>query len=460
MNPFPDTPNRGEGPFLSVIIPALNEPEIMDTVHHLRQSLEGVSYEIIIVDGDPEGSTIRLCETSDCRTLLSLPGRARQMNRGSDLARGEVLLFHHADTLLPAGGGRLIQRSIRKGAEAGAFRLSFSEGGMVMKLIASMANLRNRFTREPFGDQSFFIRRERYQEVGPYKTIPVMEDVEYMKRLKRDGIPVVILPRPVRTSPRRWKKEGAGRTTLKNWACQLLYGMGVSPWKLARLYSGKEKTAGESVLALMYRAPEKGKVKSRLAAGVGDRKALEIYQALLDHSITVLRQVSHRDRRARPILYLNGKDDHSILEFEVWKQNGADLGERMLRFFYHVFTEKGGRAILFGSDIPEIGDDVLCRGLKLLEEKDSIIGPARDGGYYCIGFNRDTFYPECFQDIPWGTDKVFRRVSEILEGAGQDVGILPELGDIDDRVDLDAYLENPNKANITLARRLKAIRNE
>lgn len=457
MTHYPGTPGHSETIFLSVIIPVLNEPGIMHTIDHLGETLEGISFEIIVVDGDPEGSTIRLCEDR-CRTALSLPGRGRQMNRGSDLARGEVLLFHHADTLLPPGGGKRIQKVILEGAEAGTFRLSFRERGWDLELIAFMANIRNRFTREPFGDQSFFIRRKRFMELGPFKTMPVMEDVEYMKRLKKNGVKVTPLSQPVQTSARRWKNQGILRTTLRNWTCQLLHGMGVSPWKTARIYSGKGKPAGDSVMALMYRSPEKGKVKSRLAAGIGDQKALEMYRALLDNARGVLYRAAGRDRAVRPVLYLNGDKNQDIFNHEVWSQDEGDLGERMLRFFQLAFRKGAGKAILTGSDIPGIREEILLKGLNLLDHKDSVLGPARDGGYYCIGFNRDTLLPECFQDIPWGTDHVLSRVREKLEDAGQNIGILPELTDIDDRQDLDAYLGNPGRGNRELVETLAALR--
>lgn len=161
------------------------------------------------------------------------------MNAGAQRASGDLLLFLHADTILPPGGIRtLLETMGPSGRVGGAFDLDIASNRPALRLIARMGSLRSRVTRIPYGDQGIFIRRAAFQALGGFSDIPLMEDVDLMRRIKRRGWPILILPLRVRTSPRRWEREGIVYGTLRNWTLILLYLTGVSPDRLARYYRG------------------------------------------------------------------------------------------------------------------------------------------------------------------------------------------------------------------------------
>jgi len=150
-------------------------------------------------------------------------------------ARGDVLVFLHADTLLPAAWDDRVREAIDGGAVAGAFRLAFDGGGLRMAWVAAWANFRTRFTRIPYGDQAPFVRRDVYERLGGHAPWPLLEDVELYERLRKEGR-IAILPDAVRTSPRRYLERGVARTVLTNWRTLIRYRRGVNVEELARDY--------------------------------------------------------------------------------------------------------------------------------------------------------------------------------------------------------------------------------
>jgi len=225
----------------SIIIPVLNESErINDLINHTSGIFQGFDFEIIVCDGDENGSTINSITTSNnlkVIKILSPKGRAIQMNKGADAASGDVLIFLHADTKLPDGAAEEILSVFNDNKiTAGAFDLSFDVNSSGMNLIAIFARRRSRITRIPFGDQAIFIRRCYFKEIGGYKAIPLMEDVELMTRLRRRGEKIYISKFRVVTSAGKWMNEGIVKNTLRNWRNQILYKLGWNPEKLARYY--------------------------------------------------------------------------------------------------------------------------------------------------------------------------------------------------------------------------------
>jgi len=234
----PDSYLKNKPPLFSVIIPVLNEAKrINEVISRLQAQEPDGGLDLVIVDGDPSGSTISGI-TSDCvRKVLSKGGRACQMNSGASIARGEILLFLHADTRLPAGAFSLIQQTISdRRFAAGAFDLGFDTPRMIFKITEKYVRLRTRVTRVPFGDQAIFIRRRYFQELGGYRNIPIMEDVDLMKRIRKRGDRITIIPEKVLTSPRRYEAEGILYCTFRNWALQILYSCGMSPERLEKWY--------------------------------------------------------------------------------------------------------------------------------------------------------------------------------------------------------------------------------
>ena len=223
---------------ISVVLPVLHEAgNINAVITHLRGLQQNNPLELIVIDGDPAGSTLQAIRDNNIVRVLSEPGRARQMNQGASLAQGEVLLFLHADTLLPPQALRLIGTALADtGIVAGAFDLGFDTGKRIFRITEKYAALRTRLTRTPFGDQALFVRRAYFEKIGGYAEIPLMEDVELMGRIRKRGDRICIIPSKVLTSPRRYEREGLLYCTFRNWALQLCYRAGVSPEKLLRWY--------------------------------------------------------------------------------------------------------------------------------------------------------------------------------------------------------------------------------
>jgi rSAM/selenodomain-associated transferase 2 len=230
----------------SIIVPVLNEAESINSqIAHVQRISEGCSCEIIVVDGDPEGATIKAVKDGDIISVASIRGRAWQMNEGARVAGGDVLLFLHADTQLPENALTKIDGVLRnQNYVAGAFDLSLDSGKLILNLIGRMASVRSRMTRVPYGDQAIFVRREYFDKIGRFKEIPLLEDVELMRRIKKRGDRIIILPDPVTTSARRWDKEGIFFVTLRNMLIINLYRLGVSPERLAKYYGYTPETEG------------------------------------------------------------------------------------------------------------------------------------------------------------------------------------------------------------------------
>lgn len=222
----------------SVIIPALKEAERIDSVvKHVFERQGDARCEIIVVDGDPDGETINAVRCHDVVTVVSQMGRARQMNAGANLAGGEILLFLHADTRLPPRAFEKARLALADGRYvAGAFELGVDTENRLVRATAAKSRLRARLTRTPYGDQAIFIRKSYFDKIAGFKDICFLEDIELMQRIKRRGDKIVILPDRVKTSARRWEKEGILYTTLRNMVVVTLYKFGVSPERLARYY--------------------------------------------------------------------------------------------------------------------------------------------------------------------------------------------------------------------------------
>ncbi len=223
---------------ISVVIPTLNE-DASQLGEALRAAGHGHDVETIVVDVHRRESTRRVAEACGARALSAPRGRARQMNAGAAAATGQILLFLHADTRLPEQFDRHVRQSLSQpGVVAGAFRLAIEGASGSLRWIARMANLRARFLQMPYGDQAMFLRADTFHRLGGFSDVPILEDVDLIRRLRRMGR-VVITPAEVVTSARRWRNLGTWRTTWINQQIILGYRLGVSHERLARWYHGR-----------------------------------------------------------------------------------------------------------------------------------------------------------------------------------------------------------------------------
>jgi rSAM/selenodomain-associated transferase 2 len=223
---------------ISVIIPALNEAGVIaNCIESLREE-EG-NIEIIAVDGGSVDGTPEIISNYNDIVLVKSPkGRGRQMNEGAGAASGDVYLFLHADTILEQGWSNEIMTALGDGSvKGGAFTLAIDSAGRRYRLIEHLVRLRCALWKLPYGDQGIFVRRGVFERIGGYKNIPLMEDVDLVERIKREGR-ISILPGKAITSHRRWEKKGWIETTLMNQVIMVMYRLGIDTKRLAEIYYG------------------------------------------------------------------------------------------------------------------------------------------------------------------------------------------------------------------------------
>jgi rSAM/selenodomain-associated transferase 2 len=215
---------------ISVVIPTLGEQAAIESAILSAQGALG-SCQVIVADGGSADRTRELAAAAGA-TVVDVPGtRADAMNAGARVASGGALLFLHADTSLPDGAGEAIRRALAH-ADAGAFSVRFDDRPRLARLAAA---LYVRFHRGVYGDQAIFVSRTAFDRAGGYRSLPIMEDFDFVQRLRRASR-FVVLPDVVTTSARRQRAHGEVRTFLTVAAIKLLYRLGVSPARLARAY--------------------------------------------------------------------------------------------------------------------------------------------------------------------------------------------------------------------------------
>jgi len=219
---------------VSVVVPTLNEERVLAaTLEWARQP--GVQ-EIIVVDGGSCDATAAVAAQHADLVLSAPRGRAAQMNAGAAHARGDILLFLHADTRLPDGFADAVSAACGDSAVVGGrFDVNLEPSSPLIRLTGELINRRSRLTRISTGDQAIFIRRAVFEQLGGYADIPLMEDIDLSRRMKRAGR-IACLRQRLTTSARRWQKDGVVRTILLMWSLRALYFCGVSPARLQRVY--------------------------------------------------------------------------------------------------------------------------------------------------------------------------------------------------------------------------------
>ncbi len=218
---------------ISIIIPTLNEEK------HLPKTLAGLAdrkdLELIVVDGGSEDRTRETAANLGAKVILSSRGRGYQLNRGTEVSRGELLLFLHGDTILPPNFSEAVRATMKKGYAAGAFSLHIDSPAKRLAVVAACANLRSRLFRMPYGDQGIFTRRQNIDRIGGFREVPIMEDYIFMRSIRKLG-KIHILKEAVSTSSRRWDNMGIVRTTCINQIIIAGYWCGVPLPTLAEIY--------------------------------------------------------------------------------------------------------------------------------------------------------------------------------------------------------------------------------
>ena len=221
---------------ISIVIPTLNE------ANYLPRALAGLrgakNIETIVVDGGSSDGTLGIAQREDCQVLRAPPGRAEQLNAGARSASGPILLFLHADTRLPPGFDSAVRATLDEPrVVGGAFRLRIDAPGRSLRIIERAIDIRSRVFQMPYGDQGIFVNRKTFLESGGFPELPIMDDFEFIRQLRRQG-KIRITSAAAVTSGRRWQQLGPWRTTWVNQKIIMGYHLGIAPKRLAAWYHG------------------------------------------------------------------------------------------------------------------------------------------------------------------------------------------------------------------------------
>ncbi len=216
----------------AIVVPTLDEEEAL--ARHLPAALLAAD-EVVVSDGGSRDGTVELARRLGARVVEGPACRGGQLNRGAAACSADLLLFLHADTSLPPGGVDLARAAVAAGAVGGGFRVRFDVDRPAQRLGARLINLRTRLTRVPLGDQAQFATAEAFRALGGYRDWPILEDLDFARRLKRHGR-VALVEQPVITAARRFVERGVVATVATNWLIWGLFVVGVSPHRLAGLY--------------------------------------------------------------------------------------------------------------------------------------------------------------------------------------------------------------------------------
>jgi rSAM/selenodomain-associated transferase 2 len=223
-------------PQLSIVIPVLNEEAGIAEALAALAPCRARGAEIIVIDGGSRDGTLAAARPLADHVITAPRGRGSQMNAGTAAARGEVLLFLHADTRLPPEADQLVRDTLARTRCAwGRFDVTIAGRSPFLRVVAAMMNLRSRLTGIATGDQAMFMTRDAFARAGGFPDIPLMEDIVLSQRLKAIGAPACLAAR-VTTSGRRWDRDGVIRTIVTMWRLRLAFFLGAEPARLARQY--------------------------------------------------------------------------------------------------------------------------------------------------------------------------------------------------------------------------------
>lgn len=215
----------------------------------------------------------------------------------------------------------------------------------------------------------------------------------------------------------------------------------------------------ERCLILFVKYPEKGKVKTRLSLSMGDDAVVCLSRAFIEDLVENLSQGDYEFRMAvHPAEKIVDFRKEFGNAFSFIPQDGADLGERMLNAFERCFSDGYRSIVIMGSDIPDLPKTIIDEAFQSLEKDGAVIGPAYDGGYYLIGFYRETFLPSAFRGISWGGEYVFEHTVNTLRRSGLRFHVLPQWRDIDRPEDISALIDNSRKTDFTGSRTMACLR--
>jgi rSAM/selenodomain-associated transferase 2/rSAM/selenodomain-associated transferase 1 len=427
-----------EEPLVSVIIPVWRDHvELTNALHRLRPT-DKVEVVVAGVLGEESRDASVREQHPGVRWVAAPRGRAAQMNAGAAMGRGRWLLFLHADSQLPADWLAVIAEADLRSCVGGAFALGLDSRDWRARVIECGVRVRVAMFGLPYGDQALFVRRDIFATLNGYRDLPLMEDVDFVRRVKDSGR-LLKSQAVVTTSARRWERDGWMRRSARNVGLAARFLAGGSPAQLAQRYFGR-RAAG---VVMMARAPwTGGKTRLGVAADEGERTDLRhaLFLDTLDAVISVADvehivacEPAHECERLRQLV---GP------AVDVIAQRGDDLGRRMAHVFEDSFRLGVASVVVVGSDLPDLPSRLIREALDALRGREDrvVIGPASDGGYYLIGLNRP--HPTLFDRIDWSTARVLAQTREAANALGLQVQLLDEWTDVDDAADLNRLMRD------------------
>ena len=391
------------------------------------------------MDGGSSDGTLALARRAGARTVRCPAGRGSQLRAGAAAATGRWLFFVHADCRLHDEARQSLQAFLEAADEGdfAHFDFALDRSDWIHRFIEFGQDLRERWAGLVYGDQGLVVSRALYDAVGGHPDWPLMEDVEVVDRLAARGRRVA-LPAPLVTSARRYDREGGLRRWMRNVALMTLFRLGVPPGRLVRWYA-PHAPERRPVVGVFAKAPTPGRVKTRLAADVGDHRAVEIYRSMGRAIVDALRGGPYQ-----LVVFGDPPDEDSLEGIRSWlggdglqvrPQADGDLGRRMDAALRNAL-EEADAALLVGADIPDIDQGTVLDALARLTDHDVVLGPAADGGYYLVGLSAPR--PELFVDMPWSTPDVLPETLRRAKAGGLRVALLDEMTDVDTVDDLPA----------------------
>ena len=422
-------------PFVSVVVPVWNDHDSLSGLLGSFPDHEGTDMIVVVAREEERRYETLEHRFTDVRWVTAPRGRGGQMDAGAAAARGQWLLFLHADCRLPSDWFDVIRSADHMPrVVGGAFRFALDSRDWRARLLEFGVRLRVALFDLPYGDQALFVRRSVFEAVGGFRRLPLMEDVDLVRRLRRDGR-LFFARSAVTSSARRWERDGWVRRSGSNLVRLMKYFAGTDPVELVHHYEGRQSAA----IVLMARAPWR-EGKTRLKIGDDVRHA-ELRRALFEDTLDAVRSVSQADHiiACEPAGEAIAMRELVGPACEVVGQHGESLGDRLQHAFEDGWQQGYRSVVIVGSDIPDLPRHSLQAALRSLSGGTDhlVIGPAGDGGYYLIGLNR--LHRELFRDIDWGTDRVLRQTLARAADLALLVVRLDEWNDVDNPEDLGRF---------------------